>query len=244
MTDFVTTIAENVARVRETITDACTEAGRDPASVLLIAVSKTKPAQAVLEAAAAGVQHFGENRVEEGEIKIPQVTIALHMPVTWHMVGHVQSRKARDVAPLFDVVHSVDSEKLAAKLSAALPPGKMLDVLLEMNVSGEASKAGLDAANWERDAEQRAGLFSTARAIAAMPNLRVRGLMTVAPLVEQAEAVRPVFISLRQLRDALEQELRSPLPHLSMGMTDDYPTAIAEGATMIRIGRAIFGARV
>lgn len=160
------------------------------------------------------------------------------------MVGHVQSRKAKEVAPLFQVVHSVDSMKLAGKLATALPADTRLDVLIEVNVSGEPSKEGMDAVQWRTNPAVRERLVWELKEIITLPGLNVCGLMTMAPIVIDAEDARPVFISLRGLRDALSQELGHPLPHLSMGMTDDYPVAIEEGATMVRIGRAIFGERL
>lgn len=238
------TIHDNLVQVRGQIAEACARAGRSEDSVTLIAVSKTHPAAAVLEAAAAGVQHFGENRVEESETKIPAVRAAGVGPLTWHMIGHVQSRKAKDVAPLFDVVHSVDTAKLAERLSRfAQDAGKTLDVMLEVNVSGEASKHGLAAAGWAQEAAVRDALWSEVGAMLEQPGLRVRGLMTMAPIVEEMQQTRPVFVGLRELRDALAQSFGVALPDLSMGMTDDYPVAIEEGATFVRIGRAIFGER-
>lgn len=238
------TIADNIERVRAEIAAACARAGRDPGGVTLIAVSKTHPAEAVLEAAACGVQHFGENRVEESTEKIPVVNAKLAAPVTWHLIGHLQSRKAKDVPPLFGVVHSVDTLKLAGKLSRLLvESGGTLDILLEMNVSGEASKEGFDASGWAENAAVRDRVCRDVGEIAALPGLRVRGLMTMAPIVEQMEAARSVFASLRGLRDTLTETLGLALPELSMGMTDDFPVAIEEGATMVRVGRAIFGER-
>ncbi len=238
-------IADNLDRVRDRIAAACARAGRDPADVTLVAVSKTHPAAAVLAAAAAGVQHFGENRVEEAEMKIPAVVSALaDQPVVWHMIGHVQSRKAKLIPPLFQVVHSIDTVKLAEKLSgAAVDQGVVLDALLEINVSGEASKAGFVAHAWESDPALREQLEGDVAQIAALPGLHLRGLMTMAPIVADAELARPVFASLAALRTALAESLHLSLPDLSMGMTDDYPVAIEEGATLVRVGRAIFGQR-
>lgn len=238
------TIAENIAHIRTVIADACTRAGRSPDSVTLVAVSKTHPASAILEAIAAGVQHFGENRVEESVEKIADVIRQVEKPPMWHMIGHVQSRKSKEVVPLFDMVHSVDSLKLAGKLSRlAQEQGKTLNVLLQVNVSGETSKEGIDAANWESDAAVRGNVWREVEQIAALPGLNVQGLMTIAPIADEMEDVRPVFANLRRLRDALSKSLLMPLPELSMGMTDDYPVAIEEGATLVRIGRAIFGER-
>ncbi len=217
-----------------------------------MAVSKTHPPEMVLEAISAGVQHFGENRVEESSNKIPAVRSLLDpMPAwaltpVWHMIGHVQSRKAKDVPPLFDVVHSVDSVKLANRLAtAAHEQGRSsaLDVLIEVNVSGEASKEGFSAVGWKEDRAVYEAVLANMREITALSSLRVRGLMTMAPIVDDMEQARPVFASLRALRDALQESLGVPLPDLSMGMTDDYPVAIEEGATIIRVGRAIFGER-
>lgn len=237
-------IADNLDSVRATIANACARAGRDPAGVTLVAVSKTHPPAALLEAAAAGVQHFGENRVEEGESKIPLVNAALAQPPVWHMIGHIQSRKAKQVLPLFDVVHSVDSLKLAERLARlADEHGKRLPVLLEINISGEASKSGFAAFNWAKDAEARARLWDELRPLWALTGLNVRGLMTMAPIVEDVEQARPVFAELAALRAALSESFSVALPDLSMGMTDDYPVAVEEGATIVRVGRAIFGER-
>ncbi|MEO8610804.1 MAG: YggS family pyridoxal phosphate-dependent enzyme [Chloroflexota bacterium] len=237
-------IAENIAQIQKNIVDACARADRDPHAVTLIAVSKTHPAEAVLEAIAAGAQHFGENRVEEAEIKIPLVNGQISVPITWHMIGHIQSRKAKDVVPLFGYVHSVDTLKLAAKLSAAvLDVGKKLAILLEVNVSGEESKYGFQASAWHENAAVRAALWEEMGQMLKLPGLRVRGLMTMAPIAEDMEQTRPVFSSLAQLRAALVNDFAVDLPDLSMGMTDDYPVAVEEGATLVRVGRAIFGER-
>jgi pyridoxal phosphate enzyme (YggS family) len=239
------TIAENIYVVRQRIEEACIKSGRKLDEVTLIAVSKTNPAEAVIEASAAGVQHFGENRVEEAEIKIPAVNAQVSKPLTWHMIGHVQSRKAKDVESLFQVVHSVDTLKLAQKFSAlSVEKGRNLDVLLEVNISGEEAKHGFVAANWASNDAVKRGLWSQFEEVLALPGLRVRGLMTMAPIVSDPEQARPVFASLAALRQALQDRFSVVLPDLSMGMTDDYPVAIAEGATFVRVGRAIFGERV
>lgn len=237
-------IADNLKRVQDTIAAACARANRSTSSVTLIAVSKTHPSETLLEAAAAGVQHFGENRVEESETKIPVVNAQAAHRLTWHMVGHVQSRKAKDIVPLFQVVHSVDTLKLAEKFSRlTVERGTTLDIFLEVNVSGEGSKSGFAASGWSADAAVREPLWDEIRQILALPGLRVRGLMTMAPIVEQMEQARPVFADMLALRAALAESLGAALPDLSMGMTDDYPVAIEEGATVVRIGRAIFGER-
>lgn len=236
-------IADNVARVQQTIAEACGRVGRDPTGVTLIAVSKTHSVSLIEAAAAVGVQHFGENRVEEGMTKAPIVNA--HYPdLTWHMIGQVQSRKARDVPGLFTVVHSVDRLKLAQKLSEAnADRSRSLDLLLEINISGEESKAGFGAHHWETDAVVREALRAQVAAIIALPHVHMRGLMTMAPIVDDAEEARPVFAGLAQLRKWLIEETGVALPDLSMGMTDDYPIAVEEGATLVRVGRAIFGQR-
>ena len=238
-------LENNLRAVQRRIADAAARAGRDPHEITLVAVSKTFPAKSILAAHALGVQHFGENRVEEAAEKIPLVMRQLpdhpatELPnITWHLVGHLQSRKVRDAAALFDFVQSVDSVHLARRLSdRAATLGKTMPIVLEVNVSGETSKYGF--APTPRDA-----FLSTVNEILALPNLDVQGLMTIAPIVAQPDDARPHFRALRELRD----ELRARFPdrawtHLSMGMTDDFQAAIAEGATIVRIGRAIFGQR-
>ncbi len=236
-------IAEHVTAVREQIAAACQRANRLPDAVTLIAVSKTHPAPLLLEAAASGIRHFGENRVEEaGKIH----AVAQHYPaLTWHMIGHVQSRKARDVIDQFSVIHSLDSLKLAERYSRlAVESGRTPHFLLQMNVSGEASKEGFEASQWQTDNTQCQALWQAVRQIIALPGLHIGGLMTIAPVVSDSEAARPVFAALRRLRDALAADFpASDWTSLSMGMTDDYPVAIEEGATLVRVGRAIFGAR-
>ena len=237
-------IAANIARVRDHLAQACDQAGRDPRGVRLIAVSKTHPASAVSEAIAAGIRDFGENRVEEAASKIPQVA-QLHpgTAVHWHMIGHIQSRKAKEAAALFKTIHSVDSLKLALKLAAAQPEGGRLRILLECNVSGEASKSGFPVASWQTNPAALDAPMAVFEAINRLGLADVCGLMTMAPVVTEMEQVRPVFRSLRLLRDGLQKRTGLALPEPSMGMTDDYPVAISEGATMIRVGRAIFGER-
>ena len=237
-------MCKNVGQGGANSAAACPRAGRELATVTRVAVSKTHSAAAVLEATQAGLQHFGENRVEEAVSKIPQVAEQADQPPVWHMIGHIQSRKAKEVPPLFSVVHSVDTVKLAERLSReATDSGKMLDVLLEINISGEVSKAGFAAFGWQNDRDLQVQLWDAVAHIALMPGLNLRGLMTMAPIVEEMEQTRPVFANLAGLCAALTETLGLPLPDLSMGMTDDYPVAIEEGATLVRIGRAIFGER-
>lgn len=210
---------------------ACQRAGRSPDDVTIVGVSKTFPPALVAEACRAGLADVGENRVQEATAKVPDVQ-ALGCRPRWHLVGHLQRNKVKTAMGLFDIIQSVDSARLAEAISRHaenLPTGREspLPVLLEVNVAGEASKFGFAPEELAPAVEQMAGL----------PGLAVQGLMTVAPLVENPEDVRPVFRKLRLLRDALG------LHHLSMGMTDDFEVAIEEGATMVRIGRAIFGPR-
>jgi len=237
-------IRANVEEVNLIIEAACAKAGRSSSDVVLVAVSKKKPVADILAAAEAGAQHFGENRVEEAMEKIPKVNQEVVNPLSWHMVGHIQSRKARHIHSLFQMVHSVDSIKLAEKLAnLAQDAGQSLDVLVQVNVSGEVQKYGFNASDWERTSQVKERLFQDFSRIAQLPGLRVCGLMTMAPIVENMEDTRPVFASLAALKDELSAVLQVELPHLSMGMTDDYPVAVEEGATIVRVGRAIFGER-
>ncbi|MBX3084542.1 MAG: YggS family pyridoxal phosphate-dependent enzyme [Anaerolineae bacterium] len=241
----MSSLAERLEHVQTSIEAACQRANRPLESVTLIAVSKTHPAESVIEAVGLGLRHFGENRVEEASGKIPTVLSATNHALTWHMIGHVQSRKAEDVIAAFDVIHSLDTLKLAERYSRyAGAAGKTARVLLEVNVSGEASKSGLEASGWEQNAESRTELWKVIQQITVLPYLQIDGLMTMAPIVDDMEQTRPVFASLRRLREALASDFPAGAwAHLSMGMTDDYPVAIEEGATMVRIGRAIFGDR-
>ncbi len=239
-------IRQNLDRVRERIAAAALRAGRDPADVTLVAVTKTFPVEVILEGYGAGLRHLGENRPEEGAAKIPQVNGAIEGgPITWHMIGHIQSRKAPLVAAHFDIVHSIDRLRIARRLSrSAAERGRELAVLLECNVSGEETKFGFPADRWEEDEGQRKALFAACAGILALPGLRVEGLMTVAPLTDDPETARPFFVRLRALRDWLAERFPDlSWRELSMGMSDDFEVAVEEGATMVRIGRAIFGPR-
>ena len=240
------TLAERLDSVRITVAEACARANRPPESVMLVAVSKTHPAETVVEAVMCGQLQFGENRVEEATGKIQAVEgllpPGLQGHLTWHMIGHVQSRKAEQVVRYFDIIHSLDSVKLAERYARfAQEANKTVSVLLEMNVSGEESKSGFNAVNWQTHHQ---ALWDEVRQIVALPGLRVAGLMTIAPILDDPEQTRPVFANLRRLRDALAADFpAASWAELSMGMTDDFPVAIEEGATMIRVGRAIFGPR-
>jgi pyridoxal phosphate enzyme (YggS family) len=226
-------LANNIAQVRSKIAEAAQRAGRGSDEITLVAVSKTVAIELVQMAYNLGVTNFGENRVQDA---LPKIAAFHPQEVCWNMIGHVQSNKAGKVVRAFDCVQSVDSLHIAEALNChAREQEKRLPILLQVNVSGEESKEGMALAEAPE----------LARQIAALPHLEVRGLMTIAPLVENPEEVRTVFRKLRLLRD----DLRSDLPQyswqdLSMGMTDDYQVAIEEGATIVRIGRAIFGERV
>lgn len=226
--------AENLRRVRERIVAAAERAGRDPGEVTLVAVTKTHPPEVVRAAYDLGLRDFGENRVEEAASKISQ----LPEDITWHMVGHLQSRKAALAADLFNIIHSVDSVKLARRLDRfCAERNRLMPVLLEINVSGEVSKYGFPLA--DRDM-----LGAAIAQMLALSHICIAGLMTMAPIVSDPEEARPVFRGLRELREALAARFpQIEWRHLSMGMTDDFEVAIEEGATMVRIGRAIFGPR-
>jgi len=234
----VSTLVDNLQSVQDRVAAAARRAGRDPAQVTLVAVTKNQPREAIAAAFDLGLRHFGENRVEEAEAKIP----GLPAGITWHMIGHVQGRKARQVLPLFQIIHSVDSVKLAARLHRlCAEEGERLPVLLQVNVSGEESKYGLAAEHWAEDTAQRRALLAAVAEIVALPGLQVQGLMTLAPIVADPEQVRPVFAALRHLRDELACiHPEAGWQHLSMGMSDDFEVAVEEGATLVRIGRAIF----
>ena len=221
MTTFEASVAERLSSVRADIATACERAGREPSEVTLVAVSKTQPVAAIHAALDAGQLEFGENRVQEGLDKLEQVAGSA---ARIHLIGHLQRNKAR-FAGQFASVQSVDSIRLAAAIARNL--AAPLDIMLEVNVAAEASKDGFAPDDVEAALSE----------IAALPQLNVTGLMTIAPLVDDAEAVRPVFRRLREMRDALG------LRELSMGMSNDYDVAIEEGATIVRIGRAIFGER-
>ena len=224
-------LSEQLSAVLNAVKETAAAACREPGSVKLLAVSKTFPASDVLEAYHVGQKEFGENRVQELEQKVP----ALPEDIVWHLIGHLQSNKAAKAAELADWVHSVDSVKLVKKLSdAAQKAGKTLNILLEINVSGEESKYGI------RSKEE---LYQVAEAAIAAPAIEWKGLMTMAPADAEGEELSAVFSGLRQMRDELEQKYSVVLPELSMGMSGDYPAAIAEGATIVRIGTAIFGGR-
>jgi len=243
-------IGANLRNVQRRIAEAAGRAGRDPAEITPVAVTKMFTVAHIQAACELGVRHFAENRVGEAAEKVPVVNQWIEekhtlSPLTWHMVGHLQSRKAKDAIQLFDFIHSVDTLKLAKRLDRLCGrEGKIMPILLEANVSGEESKYGFALERWVEDERQRERFFVIVEEILALPQVQVQGLMTMAPIVADPEEARPYFRRLRRLRDALAERFPGEYwRHLSMGMTDDFEVAIEEGATIVRIGRAIFEER-
>ena len=223
-------IAENLARVRQEIVEAAAKAGRGPGEIELVAITKAHPAEKVREAIDAGQRLFGESRVQEARTKIPEMPSNLR----WHFVGHLQKNKIRPALPLFEMIHSVDSLALAQDMNRiAEQEGLHPRVLLEVNVAGEGSKFGFTP---DKLREQMEGLL-------ALPRLSILGLMCIPPIANEAAASRKYFVQLRELRDSLQTEFRVDLTQLSMGMTQDFWIAVEEGATLVRVGTAIFGER-
>lgn len=224
-------LAGRLAAVRRRIGTAAEAVGRDPAAITLIAVSKTHPAEVVDRAVAAGAADLGENRVQEAQAKKPEVRTA-----RWHLIGPLQRNKARTALEVFDVIHTVDRPEIAERLQFLLEkhwPERVVDVLLEINTGDEPQKAGATPAT-ARDLLE---------ATLECDRLAVRGLMAIPPFGDDAEASRPYFALLRGLRDRLQDETGRALPELSMGMSHDFEIAVAEGATMVRVGTAVFGPR-
>ena len=223
-------IAENLERVREQITQAAAKAGRPVNEIELVAITKKHPAEKVREAVEAGHTLFGESRVQEARAKIPELPSNLR----WHFVGHLQKNKIRHAPPLFELFHGVDSLALAQEVDRiAAEEGAHSRVLLEVNVAGEGSKFGFKAET----------LRAEIGSLLTLPRLSIEGLMCIPPLTEEAEASRKFFVQLRELRNSLEKEFDVKFPHLSMGMTQDFWIAVEEGATLVRVGTAIFGER-
>ena len=224
-------VADNLERVRQRIAAACAQSGRDPAAVRILAVSKTHPAAAVEEAIAAGVDAIGENRVQEAAAKRP----AVRGRARWHLVGPLQRNKAKNAIELFDLIETIDRAELADRLEALLAARpQRLPVFLEVNVGGEEQKSGVAPAG----AAALAGHL-----LESCPHLRLEGLMTVPPYHPEPERSRPHFAALRQLAAELAARFALPPLELSMGMSEDYAVAVEEGASWVRLGRALFGAR-
>ena len=223
-------IAENLERVREQIAQAAARAGRVAEEIELVAITKMHPAEKVREAIEAGQTLFGESRVQEARAKIPELPSNLR----WHFVGHLQKNKIRHALPLFEMIHSVDSLNVAQDINRiAGEQGMHPRVLLEVNVAGEGSKFGFSPDKLRDQMEE----------LLALPRLSILGLMTIPPLAEEAEASRKYFVQLRELRDRLQTKFHVDLAQLSMGMTEDFAVAVEEGATLVRVGTAIFGER-
>lgn len=231
-------IAENLQRIRAEIAAAARRAKRNPEEITLVAVSKLFPVELIREAVDAGQTVFGENYIQEAAAKKPQLPEGVHL----HFIGHLQSNKAKDVVGRFALIHTVDSEGVARKLDqrlASLPVqgaggvAPMQDMLLQVNIGDEEQKSGVDPDD----------LPALAETVLALPRLRLLGLMCMPPIFDDGEASRPYFARLRELRDALSARVGLPLPHLSMGMSHDVEVAVAEGATIVRVGTDIFGPR-
>lgn len=243
----VSEIRDRHQEVIERIVAAASRSSRAPSAITLVAVTKTWPAELVIAAYEAGMRHFGENRPEELAAKRPAVEAVLgpESGAVWHLIGPVQSRKSDLAAAYADIFHSLDREKIARKLSAELSAaGRRLPSFVEVNVSGEATKLGVDVRDWENDATQLELLRKLIMTAATQPGLPIVGLMTMAPWEAEPAAIRTVFARTRRLAEWVRSEL--PVTgrlDLSMGMTDDYEIAIEEGATYVRVGRALFGDR-
>lgn len=223
-------LAENLASIQKRIAAACARAGSDPASVTLLAVSKGMPPEVVREAADCGLTLFGESKVQEAKVKISMCPGRLR----WQMIGHLQSNKCRDAVHCFEMIQSVDSLELAQEINKwSDKQARTMPILLEVNLAGESTKFGFKP-------EQ---MLAELEAINALPKIEVHGLMTIAPWAPEPEKVRPIFLQLRELKKQCEEKLGASLPHLSMGMSGDFEVAIEEGATIVRIGTVLFGAR-
>ena len=223
-------IAENLERVRDQIAQAAAKTDRPVNEIELVAITKTHPAEQVREAVEAGQTLFGESRVQEARAKIPELPSNLR----WHFVGHLQKNKIRQALPLFELFHGIDSLALALEMDRiAAEQGEHPRVLLEVNVAGEGTKFGFKAET----------LHDEIGPLLELPRLSIGGLMCIPPLAEEAERSRKFFVQLRELRNSLEKEFDVKFPHLSMGMTQDFSIAVEEGATLVRVGTAIFGER-
>lgn len=247
MSELSDAIRERCETVQQRIRWSAERVQRDAAEITLVAVTKTWPAELVVAAHAAGIRHFGENRAEELAEKRSEVEARLGRDsgITWHLIGPLQSRKTALAADHADVFHALDRFKIARRLSDHLQEsGRTMPVLLEVNVSGEDSKHGFDATRWEEDEAQRQNLRQLAQKMAALPALQIQGLMTMAPWEAETEVIQGVFRRTHALARWLEETApQASWKMLSMGMTDDFELAIEQGATHVRIGRALFGPR-
>ena len=225
-------IQENLSRIQDRIAEAAARTGRDPSSIALVAVSKTKPVSLIVEAIDAGITDIGENRVQEAQSKYPQIDRS----VKWHLVGHLQRNKVKQVLQIFDLIHSVDSSRLLAEIDRrSAESNRTTEVLIQVNTSAEPSKFGLEP-------DQTLNFIESAY---PYTHVRIKGLMTIGAFLPDPEAVRPMFVLLRQLREKIiaQQFPNVEMDYLSMGMTNDFEVAVEEGANLIRIGTAIFGER-
>ena len=240
-------IKENSQEIVSKMTDAAERAGRNPADVTLVAVTKTHPPEGLQEAWEAGLRHFGENRSHELLEKVPWLTDknGADNGIIWHYIGHLQTRQSQPIADFAHLFHAADRPKIINRLERQLRAnGRQLDVLLEVNVSGEDSKGGFNCSDWENSIDQKKKLADAVKLMLAEDSHQTpAGLMTMAPWGADPEFIRQVFNRTRSLREWLSQELEIDLPVLSMGMTDDFEIAIEEGATHVRVGRALFGDR-
>lgn len=240
-------LAERYTAVRHRITAAAQRVGRSPEEITLVAVSKTWPAETVLAAYEVGMRHFGENRPEELAEKRTAVEAVLGPDngIVWHQIGTLQSRKTGLTAVRADVFHALDRLKIANRLAREVTEnGRVLPTFLEVNVSGESSKSGFDVSNWQEDATQQVRIRTIVQALVNLPALPIHGLMTMAPWQVPEAEIRAVFRQTKRLAEWLNGvETAVHLTQLSMGMTDDFEIAIEEGATHVRVGRALFGSR-
>lgn len=243
-------VAANLETVHRQLRGAAERAGCPAGEITLVAVTKTQPLAKVIEAYQAGLRHFGENRAAEGREKA--IALAGWLAQTgseapaWHLIGHIQSRQVEEALSPYRLIHSVDSFKLAQRLDrlAAREGHAPVEILLQCNVSGEATKSGFELAQWPTNPGQLKAFLETVTQIGSLDKIIIRGLMTMAPWFDNPEEARPTFRSLAALRAKLRAELpQFDWTHLSMGMTDDFEVAIEEGATIVRVGRAIFGER-
>jgi pyridoxal phosphate enzyme (YggS family) len=223
-------VSENLKRVNERIAVACESSGRDPSEVKIVAVTKTHPPEVIREAIAAGINIIGENRVQEAEEKYNQIEAR----VEWHMVGHLQRNKVRNALSIFSMIESLDSLRLALEIEKEnAKRGQITPCLIEVNTSGEETKFGVAPRE----------LAELVTELLKLEHVKLVGLMTLGPLTEDKDRIRRSFVQLRELRDRVENIFGCYLPHLSMGMSDDFEIAVQEGATMVRLGRVLFGPR-